>query len=161
MFLKYAYVIFIGVLLAAFVGVGIAAFYKAPMYPDTPVRLKYPPPYSGETPATISAEQRMDQEKAEKDQKIYREKSQEYNKIVSLIALTAAIIVLIISLTVIKQLAVIADGAILGGVLTLIYSIIRGFEAQDDIFRFLVVTVGLLVALTLGYLKFIKPQSGK
>jgi hypothetical protein len=159
MFLKYAYVIFIGVLLATFIGVGIAAFYKAPKSPDYPVSLKFPAVAPGEREASISAQQRMDQERFDQIQKDYQQKNQDYNKIVSIIALLAAVLILIISLTVLKTMTVIADGAILGGVLTLLYSIFRGFEANDDVFRFIVVSVGLVVAVILGYLKFIKGQT--
>jgi hypothetical protein len=157
MFIKYAYVIFIGVLLATFVGVGIAAFYPEPKYPETPYLLKYPRPVM-ETPATQSAEEVKQQKEYERLSQEHQVKSKEYHKIVSMIALTAAVLILVLSLTVVKRFQVIADGMILGGVLTLCYSIIRGFNAQDDIFRFLVVTVGLVIAISLGYLKFIRPQ---
>ena len=57
-----------------------------------------------------------------------------------------------------KHLLVIADGAMIGGIFTLLYSIIRGFQADDAQFRFVLVTVGLIIALVLGYLKFIRPD---
>jgi hypothetical protein len=156
MFLKYAYVIFIGVLLATFIGVGIAAFYKGPKSPDYPASLKFPQPAQIGIEATISAQQRKEQEMFDGEQKAFQSKYEEYNKIVSIIALSAAVLILVLSLTILKTLPVIADGAILGGVLTLIYSIVRGFNANDDIFRFFVVSIGLIVALSLGYLKYIK-----
>lgn len=155
MFLKYAYVIFIGVLLATFIGVGIAAFYPEPKYPETPFLLKYPRPVM-ETPATPSAEMIKQQEEYDQITQDHQVKVKEYHKIVSMISLAAAVVILILSLTVLRSFVVIADGMILGGVLTLCYSIIRGFNAQDDIFRFLVVTAGLIIAMVLGYLKFIK-----
>jgi hypothetical protein len=55
-----------------------------------------------------------------------------------------------------KKIMVIADGVLLGGVLTLTYSIVRGFNTNDDIYRFLVVGAGLAAAMILGYLKFVK-----
>ena len=42
MILKFIYTVFIGVLFATLVGVGIAAFYPQPKYPDYPIRLSYP-----------------------------------------------------------------------------------------------------------------------
>ena len=71
-------------------------------------------------------------------------------------ALGFAILYLLVGLLLAKRLAIISDGLLLGGVLTLIYSIIRGFGANDDIFRFLVVSVSLLLALGLGYTKFVR-----
>jgi hypothetical protein len=50
----------------------------------------------------------------------------------------------------------IADGILLGGVFTTIYGIIRGLMSEDTKFRFIIVTVGLIIALVLGYIKFIK-----
>lgn len=65
------------------------------------------------------------------------------------------------SLTVVKNLIYIADGVLLGGVLTLLYSIVRGFGSQDTMFRFVVVSIGLVIALLLGYIKFIKPNKNQ
>ena len=161
MILKVFYTIFICILLAFFVGVGTAAFYKAPQYPEYPVSLKYPPP--GETPvkATESSNLRAEQEKYEKISKVYEEKNKVYQRNVSIIALIAAVIMLVISLTIFRHLLVIADGLLLGGVFTLIYSMVRGFVTQDEIFRFIVISIGLAISLIIGYVKFIKPQEKK
>lgn len=162
MLIKYVYIVFIGLLLAAFVGVGIAAFYKGPKPPEYPVSLKYPEfEQTKDVPATISAQRRVDMEENDRKQKEFTERNQEYNRNVSIIALVAAIVMLILSLTLFKQILVIADGLLLGGVLTLGYSIIRGFGSNDDTFRFLVVSAGLVVALVLGYIKFVKPLEFK
>jgi len=136
---KIVYTLFIGILLATFIGVGIAAFYPSPKSPE----FKFAPaPYYP-------------------PQDAYMKLSQDYNRNVSIISLVAAILILIISLTVFKSLPVIADGLLLGGVLTLIYSIVRGFNSQDEKFRFIVVTIGLIIAILLGYNKFIRGGSKK
>ncbi|MDD5416089.1 MAG: hypothetical protein PHE48_03760 [Candidatus Daviesbacteria bacterium] len=153
MILKFVYIIFIGILLAAFVGVGIAAFYPGPKSPEPPLSIKYCPPKD-----VVSPEVKQEQEKFDAEEKIFMEKDKIYNRNVSIISLAAAITILIISLTFAKAILVIADGMLLGGVLTLIYSIVRGFASEDAKFRFLVVSIGLVIALFLGYLKFIKSQ---
>lgn len=160
MILRYIYIVFIGVLLATFVGVGIAAFYPGPKQPEPPSLLKY---CSLETAKgeKLSQEFKTEQEKFDKEVKIYEEKDQRYSRNVSIISLSAAIIILITSLTLLSKIYLIADGVLLGGVLTLFYSLIRGFNSQDEMFRFIVVSVGLVVSLTLGYLKFIKPPKKK
>ena len=79
-----------------------------------------------------------------------------YNRNVSIASLLFAVLVLSVSILFAKKLLVLADGAILGGVLTLVYSIIRGFQAGDPKFRFVVVSAGLVIAVILGYLKFIR-----
>ncbi len=74
-----------------------------------------------------------------------------------MIAVIAAVILVTTSLTLFKKILLIADGILLGGVLTLLYGTVRGFSAENLKFLFLVVSVGLTVSLVLGYLKFIRP----
>lgn len=162
MVLKTIYMIFIGVLLAIFVGVGIAAFYPEPEYPETPLLLKlYKPPTEPISDPTISAQLEEEQRAFDEALKTYREKSEEYNRNVSIISLIAAILVLTISLTLFRKILIIADGLLLGGVITLLYSVVRVFGSGDDKLRFVVVSVGLVVSLILGYLKFIAPSKNK
>jgi len=66
---------------------------------------------------------------------------------------------LVLSLTVLHKIEILTDGFLLGGLLTLLYAIVRGFGSDDNKFRFLMVTVGLIVALILGYIKFIRPKA--
>lgn len=160
MILKYIYTLFLGILLATFVGVGIAAFYPEPKYPEYGPPLR---PYRIDEKgnASESAELYKQEKISYQANKDFQKTSQEYNRNVSIISLAAAITILLISLTLVKNLIYIADGTLLGGVLMLLYSIVRGFGAQDNMFRFVVVTIGLLIALILGYIKFIKPSGKK
>ena len=162
MVLKLGYTIFIGVLLAIFVGVGIAAFYPQPKHPETPLLLKlYKPPIEPLSDSTISAQLEEEQKAFDEAFKMFMEKMEKYNRNVSIISLIAAILILIISLTLFRKLLIIADGLLLGGVITLLYSVARVFGSGDDKLRFLVVSVGLTVSLMLGYLKFIEPSKNK
>lgn len=158
MILKFIYTLFIGILLVLFVGFGINAFYEEPKYPEFPVRLKYPVPLSPETKdSTFSAQIARDQMQQEKVQKDFQKNIEIYNRNVSVIGLTAAIIFLVISLLLAKNLLLISDGLLLGGVFTLLYGIGRGFASHDSKFQFVTVTIGLVISLVLGYIKFIKP----
>lgn len=161
MLIKYVYIVFLGLILATFVGVGIAAFYKGPTYPETPATLKYATPFPDTKTGTPSAEYIKQQEAFDAKSKIYQEQEAVYNRNVSMISLGFALLMLVVSLVFFKKIMVIADGLLLGGVLTLAYSIVRGFNTNDDIFRFLVVGAGLIVAMVLGYLKFVSPQAKK
>ncbi len=159
--LKFIYTIFIGVLFATLVGVGIAAFYqspKTPDYPTAPVRTLNP---DGSQTVEEIKKQELQQVKYDQEYKVFQEKDQEYNRNVSIISLIIALLALIISLTLFKKLYIIADGLLLGGVLTLIYSIIRGFAAEDNIFRFVVVAIGFVIAVVLGYIKFVPKEPPK
>lgn len=161
MLIKYVYIVFLGLILATFVGVGIAAFYKGPTYPETPAALKYDRPYPDYQTGTPSAEYIKQQEAFDAQSKQFQTDSETYNRNVSIISLSFAVLMLILSLSFFKKILVIADGLLLGGVLTLAYSVVRGFNTNDDIYRFLVVGAGLIVAMILGYLKFVTPQEGK
>ena len=159
MLIKYVYIVFVGILLAAFIGVGIAAFYKGPVYPETPVSLRFPEAAVEREPsATVSAVRMKEQLAFDEKSKEFQKQNDEYSRNVSIVALVAAVLMLVISLTLLKEIAVLADGLLLGGVLTLGYSVIRGFNSNDDMVRFLVVSVSLLIAFALGYLKFVKPE---
>lgn len=153
MILRLVYIIFLGLLLATFIGVGIAAFYPSPVVPEPDLSYSKIAPREGTTEAAQLQEQEI------RNQKVWQEhnkKTQLYSRNVSAIALGFAIILLIVSLTLFNKILIISDGILLGSVFTLIYSIIRGFESQDEKFRFIVVTIGLIIALFLGYIKFVK-----
>ena len=156
MTLKLIYTFLIGIFLAVFVGVGIAAFYPEPKFPEQPIALKYCSPEMIKD-ATQYAEFKSQAEKFDKEEKLFQAQSQVYNRNVSIIAIIASIIIVIASLTLFRSILLIADGLLLGGVLTLIYSVLRGFGTEDNMFRFIVVSVGLFVSLILGYVKFIRP----
>lgn len=153
MVLKLIYTFLIGIFLAVFVGVGITAFYPGPKRPETPSSIKYAYP---DNKNTLSAESKAEIEKFDQAEKEFQTQSQIYSKNVSIYSLTAAIFIVIISLTLFRNILFIADGLLLGGVLTLLYSVIRGFDAQDNMFRFIVVSIGLFISLFLGYTKFVK-----
>lgn len=159
MLIKYVYIVFLGLILATFVGVGIAAFYKGPAYPETPAALKYERPYPDFQTGTPSAEYIKEQEQFDAKSRKFQEDSNIYNRNVSMISLAFAVLMLVLSLSFFKKIPVIADGLLLGGVLTLAYSVVRGFNTNDDIYRFLVVGAGLITAMVLGYLKFVAPQT--
>lgn len=161
MVLRIVYIFFIGVLLATFVGVGIAAFYPGPKAPEPPASVKYAPPCESFKDEATSQKIRSEQEEFDKTMKVYQTQSEKYNRDVSIASLLAAILILVVSLTLFKKILLIADGLLLGGVLTLVYSIIRGFGSGDNMFRFVVVSAGMMMALFLGYLKFIKPAEAK
>jgi hypothetical protein len=158
MSIRLIYTLFIGVLIALFVGVGIAAFYPSPKFPTYPIVPPAPYPYQDSSGSAQYIKQQTESVKIQQD---YQDNYQLYSRNVSIISLVAAILILVIGLTLFKSILLIADGLLLGAVLTLIYSIFRGFSSGDDKFRFIVVTIGLIFALSLGYIKFIKAASKK
>lgn len=159
MLIKYVYIVFLGIILATFVGVGIAAFYKGPTYPETPASLRYDRPYPDYQTGTPSAEFIKEDQAFQAKSKQFQTDNDTYNRNVSMMSLGFSVLMLVLSLSFFKKIPVIADGLLLGGVLTLAYSVVRGFNTNDDIYRFLVVGAGLIIAMVLGYLKFVAPLS--
>ncbi len=151
MLLRYVYVVFLGILLALFVGVGIAAFYEQPKSP-TPTFSK---PLMVPESATQSATQDQEWQRNNEINEKYMNNVRTYNRNVSIAAIIFAVFFLILSFTVLEKILVMADGFLLGGLFTLLYSIIRGFDAQDSKFRFIIIAVALIVACLVGYKKFI------
>ncbi len=149
--LTIVYTFFLGLILALFIGLGISTFYSAPKMPDYPTEAMV---YS-EKP---SVEQTRAQKDFDKASKSYNTDSQRYSRNVSMLALAGAIILLVISFGFEKRSQVIANGMLLGGVFTLLYSIIRGFVSEDSKYTFITVTVGLVIALYLGYRRFSQPS---
>ncbi len=153
MIIRWLYSIFLAALLVTFVGVGIAAFYKGPKPPEYPVSIKYleSQPVTSPSAQTIAQNWEFDRK-----QKEYIEKNEKYNKNVSTLATAAALIILVASISLLGKILYLSDGLLLGGVLTLGYAIVRGFGSGNEMFRFIVVTIGLIVVIFLGYWKFVR-----
>lgn len=151
--IKPLYTLFLSLLIALFVGLGISAFYPGPTAPRYPIELDQVKSGCEET-----IEQQTLRKEFNQTQEKFMEESQPYNRNVSIISLVAAILILVLSLTLLTKIRLIADGMLLGGVFVTLYSIIRGLASENSQFRFLIVAVGLIIALVLGYIKFIRPK---
>src|SRR5687768_11545642 len=150
--LKVIYAFFVGILLAIFVGVGISTFYPEPKAPETPAI------YTKASVDPTTAEFKEQEAAFTEAQKKYSKDVSDYNRNVSIISLVTAVAFLTVGLLMSARIHVLSDGLLLGGVFTLIYGLIRGFISEENTFRFIIVTVGLIVAMVLGYIKFIKPE---
>lgn len=147
--LKLVYTFFLGLLLAIFIGVGINTFYPGPKAPVFPSELNT---YGKE----LNADEIQTQKQWDKAMEKHNNLMKPYNRNVSLIALTASVILLSVSLAYEKKIKVMADGVMLGGLFVLLYSLGRGFASENSKYVFVVVTVGLATVLYLGYHRFVK-----
>ena len=157
MTLKLIYSLFIGVLFSALVGFGIAAFYVTPKEPEYPSELKVARPEE-RVSESVFIELKSKQAKYDEDFKAFQGKMETYSRNVALIAISASVVTLVVSLTFFKRILLIADGLLLGGVLTLLYSIVRGLASGSDKFRFVLVAAAFIIAVILGYVKLIKAE---
>jgi len=156
MAIKLFYTVFLALLIALFVGLGIDTFYPSPKSPRYPDELNSPKIDC--TNCAETTEEKTVRENFNQTQEQYQTDMKAYNRNVSIIALAGAIIILVLSLTFLSKIKMVADGILLGGVFTTAYGIIRGLMSDSSRFRFFIVAIGLLIALVLGYIKFIRPK---
>lgn len=149
--LKTLYALAIALLIVAFVGFGISAFYQEPEPPRYPAELET-------VGANPTPEEKQSMRENERRQEAYMEELSGYNQVVSVIAIGAAVMLLASSILWLSGLPVIGDGTTLGAVFTLFYGLIRAFMTDNEQFRFIAVAVGLVVVLALVYLRFIRPS---
>lgn len=151
--MKILYAIILGVMLAFFVGLGIEAFYPTEKYPDPPAAIQY------KTTAVTTPEDLKIQQDFDQQVKDYQTRNEKHARNVSIFAVIASIIYMTLSLTVLTRTnSVFPDGFLIGSLLTLLYGIVRGLETNDNKFRFIIVTIGLIIALVVGYIKFVRQQ---
>lgn len=147
--LKIIYTFFLGLLIAIFIGVGINTFYPGPKQPQFPIELNS---YGKE----LTKEETVVQRNWEKQMELHNQRMKPYNRNVSILTLIAAVILLTISMIYEKRIKIISDGVMLGGLFTLLYSLGRGFASENSKYVFLVVSIGLVIVLYLGYHRFVR-----
>lgn len=148
--LRYLYIFSIGLLFAAFVGLGFSAFYPEPKSPEYPAILSKP------TSSELTAAQQSAQASFDQAQKDYQNSFETYSRNLSIWLIAAALIILAVSILGLGKILIIGDGLTLGGVFTLFYGLIRAMMGGDEKMRFIAVSFGLVVLIFLAYWKFIR-----
>lgn len=151
--IKHLYAFFLGALIAIFIALGIEAFYPKPLMPEYPIMTAPLKPDGSQSTEDFNRQRAYEIRSRE-----FQKETQNYNKMVSIISIVLAVILVGISVLFVEKILIISDGILLGGIFTLIYAIGRGFGTGNEQFHLIVVGVGLLVALFVGYWKFVKPQ---
>jgi heme A synthase len=147
--LRLVYTFFLGLIIAVFVGMGIATFYESPKPPEYPVQAE-----AQLNDTKVSPVANAEQVKYERDYRAYDKVSQVYHRNVSIISMVFAVILLIISFLLERKNSVITNGVMLGGVFVLIYSIGRGIASSDTKYTFIAVSISLAIVIYLGYRRF-------
>jgi hypothetical protein len=155
--LKAVYTVFLGVILALFVGLGVRTFYPPPEMPEFPIELSVP--MNTEPTDEELAQQQEAQREYEIANRAWMEENEAYNRNVTTVSLAASVVMLGLSLLFEKRNRVLANGVMLGSLFTLIYSIFRGFMSGDTTLTFITVTIGLGIVLFLGYRRFFQPRT--
>lgn len=178
MFMRVLYSVFLGILVTLFVAWAMAAWYSTPRweteYPDVEHKKEPPILPSEQELSILTLDERIarlqeyeesmtayEEWKATRDelQEEFDKKLEVQGRNVALISLLFAVILTAASLWYSGRLQAIAEGMLLGGIFTLMYSI-GWCIARAPTIAVLVVGVGLVVTIVIGYMKFVpKPAN--
>ncbi|GAA1753179.1 hypothetical protein [Kocuria aegyptia] len=145
-----AYTLFLGLLLALFVGLGVATVHPGPEEPAPPPAIA-----AARESRELAPEEQQQWAAYEREREAWEDGSMRHSRDVGVIALAASVVLLAVSLAVERRRPVLAHGVLLGGLLTMLHSVVRTLISQDTVAAFAVVTVALAVMLYLGYRRFV------
>jgi hypothetical protein len=137
--LKIIFTLFIGVMVALFVGFGIEAFYPSPLYPDI----------VWEENMTAAQEAAM-----QAAQTAYDEAVRVRYQIVSIVITAVAVIIMVGSMFLEKRNRTLTNGLLLGGLFSLVYGSTVGFGAGSAMVTFITVGIGLIAVIVVGVRRF-------
>ena len=147
--LKAIYVVFLGLIIALFCGLGVSAFYQQP-------KERKPPVASASENANKTGPSQAEIDYENNFREYEENQLKPYNRNVSIITIILATVILVLSLILSAWLPILSDGILLGAVFTLVYSIIRGISAGNVRFTFIIVSVGLAITIFIGFWKFLR-----
>jgi len=155
---------FLGLMVLAVVGVGVNTFYPQPT--DTNQKAQEAISRKMETfnmktsNRSLTATEQAEMNKLQDQQNALADKTAEqmkgWTRNTSIILVLFATLVMGISLIRSEQLRVISNGLLLGGLFIMIYGVGWVISSGNSTARFVVVLFALVVALGLGYIKFVR-----
>jgi len=159
---------FLGLMVLAFVGVGVNTFYPQPAETNQKqqqeitrkmdaVNVKTSNRSMNET-EQAEMTRLQDQQNALQDKTDAEMKG--WARITSIILVLFATLVMGISLILSEQLRVISNGLLLGGLFTMVYGVGWVIFSGNSTARFFVILFALAVTLGLGYVKFVRRRRG-
>lgn len=167
--LQIIFSIFLGLMVAAFIGVGVYTFYPPP---ETKYQDRLEDLYRQQedlqsfkdTTKLTTAERAQLRELQDKTRALEKKQAAEreiWGRNTSIILITFATIVMSISLIRAEQLPVISNGLLLGGVFTMIYGVGWIIATGTSYARFAVMTIALAITLALGYVRFVRVKQAQ
>ena len=153
---------FLGLMLTAFVGIGVYTFHPAPNQFDGQIRDlgRREQEIRDSRPAgELTAEDREQIQEINRQRNELNEVAVEERKpwalSTSIILIVFSTLALVAALVRSDHLQVISNGLLLGGVFTMLYGVGWIVTTGASITRFLVMTVALVVTMGLGYVRFV------
>jgi hypothetical protein len=165
--LQTIFAVFLGLMVAAFVGVGVYTFHPSPQTTlDRQIeafnRREQAIRNSGAPDELTAADRREIQAVNDERNKVIdaaREAREAWGRSTSIILMVFATLAMAVSILRAEQLPVISNGVLLGGVFTMIYGVGWIIATDTSIARFMVMTTALAITLGLGHLRFARRRS--
>jgi hypothetical protein len=158
---------FLGLMVLAFIGVGVNTFYPSPAETHElqvqdlqRQRDELNVQANGRTLDTTQQAE-MDRLIAEQNslRRTIAEETKGWSRITSIILVVFATLVMSVSLVRSEQLRVLGNGLLLGGLFTMVYGVAWVVGSGNSVARFAVMTFALAVAIGLGYAKFVRQRA--
>jgi uncharacterized protein HemX len=167
--LQIIFSIFLGLMVAAFFGVGVFTFYPPP---ETKYQDQLDDLYQQQAdlqefkePTQLTAAEKAQLNELQKKIRALEDKQQAEREVwgrnTSIVLIAFATLVMSISLIRADQLPVISNGLLLGGVFTMIYGVGWIIATGTSYARFAVMTVALAITLGLGYVRFVRVRQAQ
>jgi hypothetical protein len=158
---------FLGLMVVAFIGVGVNTFYPSPAETRKPEleelqRQQDALRVAADGRELAPAQQaKMDRWMAEENELQLAINGEEkgWARVTSIILVVFATLVMSVSLVRNEQLRVLGNGLLLGGLFTMVYGVGWVIFSGSSVIRFAVMAFALLVALGLGYAKFVRGRA--
>ena len=158
---------FLGLMLTAFVGVGVYTFHPRPKQFDDQIRelsRREQAIRNSKAPDELTSEDRS------QIQDLVRQRDElhdaaaaariPWGRSTSVILIAFATLSMAVSLVRADQLPDISNGLLLGGIFTMLYGVGWIIATDTSILRFVVMSVALLITLVLGYFRFVRRPVG-
>lgn len=166
--LQVIFSVFLGLMVTAFIGVGVNTFYPQPeiaydeqleeLYRQQEDIRPIEPTSEELTPAEEKEiEELRDEIRTLEDER--QEAFETWARNTSIILIVLATIVMGVSLVRSEQLRIISNGLLLGGVFTMLYGTGWVIASGSSVARFAVMTFALVVTFVLGYMRFVRGRS--
>jgi len=158
---------FLGLIVLAFIGVGVNTFYPSPseihkeQRQDLQRQRDELSVQANGRKLETAQQAEMDRLIAEQNalQRTIEAEEKGWARVTSIILVVFATIVMGVSLVRSEQLRVVSNGLLLGGLFTMIYGVGWVVFSGNSVTRFAVMAFALAVAISLGYVKFVRGRA--
>jgi uncharacterized protein HemX len=160
---------FLGLMVLAFIGVGVNTFYQSPQDRVEPqrdeIQRQMDTVYTKANGRSLDTTQQAQIDRLTAQQNELQRgidgEMKTWARNTSIVLVIFATLVLIVSLIRSDELRVLSNGLLLGGLFTMLYGTGWVIFSGNSTARFVVIAFALAIAIGLGYAKFVRQRAGK